>query len=167
MNQGYRRNRLTVDIVFTDGACPGNGQRGASAGWGFFWPKSGVEGCGRVPGQQSNNRAELYAVYRALQVALDQDHPPDVVIVKTDSDLLIKTMTDYIYRWQRNNWQTTNRTPVKNRDVVEWIDDLQNEFNEVIYEYVPAHSGIVPNEVADSLARDGARMPYNCENIQY
>ncbi|CAI5445768.1 unnamed protein product [Caenorhabditis angaria] len=159
MYRGNFNNRLRIGVVYTDGACIRNGQPGASAGWGYFWPKSGIEDHGHLPGiQQTNNRAELFAVYKALQSAHDQEHRLDKVIIRTDSDLLVKTMTIYINKWKNNNWKRYDGKPVKNRDVVELIDSLESNFQEVVYEHVPAHNGVHGNERADFLAKQGARM---------
>lgn len=50
-------------VVYTDGACKGNGRQGAIAGVGVWWghndPRNIAERC---PGSQTNNRAELIVI---------------------------------------------------------------------------------------------------------
>jgi ribonuclease HI len=77
-------------VVYTDGACKNN-QGGAAAkraGLGVFFgvsdPRNIAE---RVPGEQTNNRAELLALVRALEVI---PHKQQKVMMKTDSKYSIQ-----------------------------------------------------------------------------
>jgi ribonuclease HI len=55
-----KMSAMAEDVVYTDGACSGNGQLGSVAGTGVWWgvddPRNLSERC---PGRQTNNRAEL------------------------------------------------------------------------------------------------------------
>ena len=59
--------------ITADGACSGNGQANPSAGWAAILRSNGKHKIisGKLPGKQTNNRAELTAVleaFRALKV---------------------------------------------------------------------------------------------------
>jgi ribonuclease HI len=63
---------------------------------------------------QTNQRAELTAIQRALEVV---DPTADVNIF-SDSNYAIKCSTVWYVNWQRNNWTTAQREPVLNKDLV-------------------------------------------------
>jgi hypothetical protein len=77
--------------VYTDGACPANGKAEARAGWGVYWPESedvnsdlhGKNEFARVSsGPQTNQRAELIAMIRAIQLCPDEEAQ---LMIYTDS----------------------------------------------------------------------------------
>uniref|UniRef100_A0A914W0E4 ribonuclease H n=1 Tax=Plectus sambesii TaxID=2011161 RepID=A0A914W0E4_9BILA len=163
--RGYngRRGKINTAVVYTDGACSNNGYDGAKAGYGVYWGPNHPDNISAplLEGPQTNNRAEYTAVDVALHQARAQDY--DRVIVYTDSDLLIRSLEQYIHKWVRNGWLTANGMPVKNRAELESIyEHMQNI--EVIFEHVPAHSGIPGNEAADYFAREGVKKNYICDN---
>ncbi|KAG8979847.1 hypothetical protein FRB90_007877, partial [Tulasnella sp. 427] len=69
--------------AYTDGACRGNGAAGAVAGVGVWYgdndPRNVSERC---PGAQTNNRAELIAIIRCLEMDLE---PTQQLLIKSDS----------------------------------------------------------------------------------
>jgi hypothetical protein len=81
--------------VYTDGACTDNGKLTARAGWGVYWPEGqgddlrGLNESKRLPGdrsQQTNNRAELMGLIRAVQLCPDPDAQ---LVIYTDSQYCI------------------------------------------------------------------------------
>ena len=90
-------------VAWTDGACVGNGRRGARAGWGVFFgaidhPKNAA---GAFPAAevQTNNRAELKAILECLNI-VPEDRPVHIV---TDSDYSHKALTVWFRKWVRIN----------------------------------------------------------------
>uniref|UniRef100_A0A914VIL3 ribonuclease H n=1 Tax=Plectus sambesii TaxID=2011161 RepID=A0A914VIL3_9BILA len=160
--RGYngRRNKCKTVVIYTDGACANNGQEGARAGYGVYWgpnhPNNISEPLVGYP--QTNNRAEYKAVDEALDQARALDY--DRVILRTDSNLLIRSLEDYIHKWVHNGWITAKGTPVKNRQELESIYEHMDNI-EVIFEHVPAHAGIRGNVEADRLARQGIQKNYD------
>ena len=82
--------------VYTDGASSSNGRATAAAGWGVYWPESkdptsdqvNLNESRRLPGPlQTNNRAELMAIIRAVQLCPD---PHAQLVIYTDSQYCIK-----------------------------------------------------------------------------
>jgi ribonuclease HI len=75
----------------------------------------------KLSGPQTNQRAELNAAYRAVQSAVDQGH--SAVEVKTDSSYTIKAMTEWLGKWKRNGWMTSQSAPVKNKEDIVRLDN--------------------------------------------
>ncbi len=134
--------------IFTDGACRGNPGPG---GWGFLLCYKGREktlyGAERAT---TNNRMELMAAIRGLE-ALKR---PSRVTVTTDSQYLMKGITEWLQNWKRRHWKTAAKTPVKNADLWKRLDTVASR-HEVKWNWVRGHSGHPENERADQLANRG------------
>ncbi|EMD38043.1 hypothetical protein CERSUDRAFT_82283 [Gelatoporia subvermispora B] len=146
-------------IVYTDGACGGNGQRGSKAGIGVWWGRNDTRNLSeRCPGDQTNNRAELIAIVRALETA-----PEKPLLIKTDSQYSIKCLTEWLQGWERKNWKNSKGEPVKNAPLIRYASALrkvrQRNGNDVEVEYVKGHAGHEGNEGADRLAVAGSLLP--------
>ncbi len=99
--------------IFADGACSGNPGMG---GYGAIL-RSG-EKCRELSGCEkltTNNRMEMMAVIAALE-ALKR---PCSVRITTDSNYIVKGMTEWIDGWIKNNWKNSQRKDVLNRDLWE------------------------------------------------
>ncbi|KAL6736919.1 hypothetical protein Aduo_007219 [Ancylostoma duodenale] len=143
-------------VVYTDGACSGNGRKAAKAGYGVYWGSGHADNrFGPVHGPATNNRGELEAVDVALKQAIGKQMK--CIIVRTDSQLLMKSMDSYMDTWKRNSWKTSTGEDVKNQDLLRSIDESSRKIH-VKFEYVPGHSGDAGNDAADELARRGAQM---------
>lgn len=75
---------------------------------------------------------------------------------------MIDSVGKYFPRWQRNGFYKANGEPLANRrDFINLSNALnRNSHMDVIFKYVPAHSGNAFNEEADRLAKDGAYQYY-------
>uniref|UniRef100_A0A7E4VBB0 Ribonuclease H1 n=1 Tax=Panagrellus redivivus TaxID=6233 RepID=A0A7E4VBB0_PANRE len=156
-------NDPDVPVVYTDGACSGNGRNGAIAGYGVYWGDGHPDNVSKPlivgPGQaHTNNRAEYQAVIEAVTQAKQKGLRK--LLVRTDSNLLIKSMTQYLPGWKKKGWKLANGEDVKNQDLLKEIDALQKDV-EIIFEHVPGHAGIHGNEMADKFARAGAAKARN------
>ena len=136
--------------IFTDGACSGNPGPG---GWGAILRRGETEEelFGFSP-HTTNNRMELIAVVEAL-AKLDE---PCEIVIYTDSRYLKDGITSWIKTWKRNGWKTSNREPVKNRDLWEAIDSAAGKHH-IEWKWVRGHVGHPENERCDELARDAIR----------
>ncbi|KAK7063903.1 ribonuclease H-like domain-containing protein [Favolaschia claudopus] len=149
------------DVVYSDGACKGNGQVGSVAGVGVWWghddPRNVAERC---PGDQTNNRAELIAIVRVLETT---PHSKKPLLIKTDSKYSIQCFEDWLPGWIRNGWRTSNNEPVKNVGVIKYLaallDTRARRGQKVRLQYVKGHVGITGNEGADRQANLGAQDP--------
>ncbi len=131
--------------IFTDGACSGNPGPG---GWGAILRAKGTEK--ELSGsekQTTNNRMEMMAVIAALE-ALKR---PCRVTITTDSQYVMKGMTEWLPGWKAKNWKTAAKKPVKNAELWQRLDKAIAP-HEVKWEWVRGHNGHPENERADQLA---------------
>ena len=138
---------MKVEIC-TDGACRGNPGPG---GWGVLLRLGDTEK--ELWGGESettNNRMELLAAIEGLS-ALTR---PSEVILTTDSQYVRKGITQWIQGWKAKGWKTASKAPVKNKDLWERLDEL-NQSHDIEWRWVKGHSGHVENERVDALANRG------------
>lgn len=138
-----------VQLV-SDGSCLGNPGRG---GWACLLKSQGQEKMLSGGEQETtNNRMELMAVIKGLQ---SLKRPCQVEIV-TDSQYIMKAFTEkWLENWQRNNWRTAQKKPVKNQDL--WILLLEaTKTHKISWRWVKGHSGDIDNERVDTEARNAA-----------
>ena len=78
-------------------------------------------------------------------------HPCQVRLI-SDSQYLVKGMTEWIDGWQRKGWKNTKKEEVANRDLWERLLDLAKK-HQVEWVWVKGHDGHLENERCDELAR--------------
>ena len=134
--------------IFTDGACRGNPGPG---GWGVLLRyrnrEKTLHGGER---ETTNNRMELQAAIEGLRAL---KHPCRVRLT-TDSVYVKNGITTWLANWKAKGWKTAGRKPVKNVDLWQALDEL-NQQHEVEWHWVKGHSGHRENEIADELANRG------------
>ncbi len=141
-------NENEIVKIYTDGACKGNPGKG---GWGVLLRYKQHEK--KLYGgakETTNNRMELQAVIEGLN-ALTR---PSVVRITTDSKYVQNGMTKWIEGWKKRQWRTSNKQPVKNKDLWEQLDQVVAK-HQVEWFWVKGHSGHIENEIADQLANQG------------
>ncbi|KAF1810243.1 ribonuclease H-like protein [Eremomyces bilateralis CBS 781.70] len=145
--------------IFTDGSSLGNGALGAVAGVGvYFGPQDPRNLSEPLAGsRQTNQRAELTALLRALELA-----PLDInVEVYSDSNYSINCVTVWHVTWRKNGWVTSNKKPVENRDLVEEvINKIEARDRKGVttkFVWIKGHANFEGNVQADRMAVDAAR----------
>lgn len=133
--------------IFTDGACKGNPGPGGYGGL-LFWNGEKQEFKGADP-STTNNIMELTAAI----VALKKLKEPCEVELTTDSEYLVKGMTQWMDNWVRNNWINSSRKPVKNKELWQELRRL-NQTHRITWKWVRGHAGHPENERADQLANE-------------
>ncbi len=141
--------------IYTDGACSGNPGPG---GWGAILMFGEHERV--ITGYEAattNNRMELMAVIAALEVMKEAVHAR----VHTDSAYIANAFKeDWITGWIGRGWRTSNKKPVKNRDLWERLIDLTKKHT-VEFIKVKGHADDELNNRVDGLAvmalEDGRR----------
>lgn len=107
--------------------------------------------------RQTNNRAELTAIQRALDIAPRNRE----VCIYTDSSYSINCVTTWCQNWRRNNWTSANGKAVENRDLIESIlerVELRNALGAATnFQWLRGHANNEGNVEADRLAVAGAR----------
>ncbi|XP_012818071.1 ribonuclease H1 isoform X1 [Xenopus tropicalis] len=142
-------------VVYTDGCCSQNGRLKARAGIGVYWglnhPLNLAE---KLEGRQTNQRAEIQAACRALELAKSQNITK--LVLYTDSMFTINGITKWIHSWKRNGWKLTTGKKVINREDFEKLDKLTQGLD-IKWMHIPGHAGFEGNEAADRLSREGAQ----------
>ncbi|XP_064616282.1 ribonuclease H1-like [Liolophura sinensis] len=157
---GKKFNEEDGVTVYTDGACGDNGRNGARAGLGVFWGEGDSRNLSeRLPGRPTNNRAEIHAARRAVEQA--KAYGIKNLILHTDSQFLINSITTWIKGWKKNDWVKTTGEPVINKEDFLQLDRVIQDMN-IKWVYVKGHHGIPGNEAADRLATEGAKKPQPC-----
>lgn len=136
--------------LFTDG---GSSPNPGPGGWAFILRADAAgsneafetESAGGVPAT-TNNRMELTAVIRGL---LHMAHPCQVTVV-SDSEYVIKGLTEWMPGWKRRDWKNSRKKPVLNADLWRILDRLAN-FHQVRFEWTKGHAGHPENERCDQL----------------
>ena len=132
--------------IFCDGACSGNPGVG---GYGAVLRSGGHEKeLSGADGDTTNNRMELTAAIKALE-SLNR---PCHVVLTTDSQYLMKGMTEWISGWIKKGWVNSKKDPVLNRDLWERLLGL-SKVHTVEWLWVRGHNGHPENERCDELAR--------------
>ena len=135
--------------IYTDGSClnnPGNG------GWAAIINHDG--NVVKISGSEkktTNNKMELMAPIQALQ-KIDKD---EQIEIYTDSKYVKLGITEWIHKWKKNNWQTSKKEPVKNKDLWIQLYDLTTSLK-INWIWVKAHAGNTLNEEVDLLAKKAA-----------
>ncbi|KAJ2900662.1 hypothetical protein IWW38_000335 [Coemansia aciculifera] len=154
-------------IVYVDGAfLPDRG----TAGIGAYFENANVAPIAeRLPGHQSNARAEVYAMVVALDcLAATLDELPRALVqfheiwVCSDSRYAVDGVNVHMEAWEQANWLTAKGKPIANRNVFsslrQSIQRLSSQGFVVYVHHLPAHAGIPGNEIADILAKAGALL---------
>lgn len=145
-------------IISTDGSCTNNHQPDESirrAGSGVYYGKNDPRNIhARVPGKQTNQASELYAIYLALK-----NHKHDRIIIYTDSQYSKNVVTKWMHDWKRKGWKnSTNKTP-DNIDIIKHIYACMVNMDYLPeFRWVKGHSDDPGNDGADVLAKLGGSL---------
>ncbi len=135
--------------VYTDGSCLGNPGNG---GWAFLIiNENDISYRAGFERNATNNRMELMAAIKALEFL---NHHNDINL-NTDSNYVKQGITNWIFNWKKNNWKTSSKKPVKNKELWERLDELNLSKN-INWSWVKAHNVDEFNNQVDILARKAA-----------
>ncbi|UFX98343.1 ribonuclease H family protein [Candidatus Gromoviella agglomerans] len=166
-------------IIYTDGACRFNPGPGAWACVAIFIPPTSWESLkidipdishnkhilnesdvtyeiGGKNKDTTNNKMEMTAVIRALnfyEIMRNHFKYTEEITIITDSMYVKDGIEKWITNWQKNNWITSQKTPVKNYDL--WQEILRyKQIYSIKWEWTKGHSGNKYNDLADKIARN-------------
>lgn len=147
-------------IIFTDGSCTSSTDK---CGYGIHFPNKEYKDISKkfIILPKTNQRAELYAIYKAIKKISNIDKKIDIKIY-SDSEYSIKSITIWIKKWKKNNWKTANNKDVVNQDIIKKIDKLiNNHEGKIEFTHVRSHTNktdyeSIHNSIADTLAKNGA-----------
>lgn len=141
-------NKITI---YGDGSAIGNPGPG---GWGaVILDGEQVTECGDFALHTTNNRMELTATIEALKKLKGKA----TVVIKTDSKYVINGITKWVFGWEKNGWQTSQKADVLNKDLWQELVAVSRK-HEVEWEHVRGHEGVALNERVDMIANGYARM---------
>lgn len=146
----------TVKDIYTDGACSGNPGPG---GWGtrIEFADGQVHELGGRHIATTNNRMEMQAAIEALDFLKEANVAEASITLHTDSQYLIKGITQWIKGWKRKGWKNSAGKPVLNKDLWKELDQLTQGLAadklSIDWRYVKGHAGNPGNERCDEIAR--------------
>ena len=139
-----------VDI-YTDGACRGNGKENTIGAYGIVLiynelKKEMKKACKDT----TNNIMELSAVIEALKMLKE----PCSVTLYSDSAYVVNAVNNkWLLNWQKNGWKTSNKEPVKNKELWENLISLL-KIHDVTFVKVKGHADNLFNNRCDELANE-------------
>ena len=133
--------------IFTDGGCKGNPGPG---GYGCIIKQAGeVKELKGNHARTTNNIMEMTAAI----VALKEIENPSEIKLTTDSQYVVKGVTEWMKGWVRNGWKTASRQPVKNKELWLKLNKLDQQHS-ITWVWVKGHNGHPENERCDQLANE-------------
>lgn len=169
-SRGRQIAHLSQLLIATDGACRGNGPRASVMGIGVDFGNidHNISDATEIPSWPSTNqRAEILAATEALRAA---KHVVELgnagtriqsITIKTDSQSVVKAMTDWIKTWRINGYLGWHNQPVVNEPFFRQLDAEIDELNAmgvvVLLYHVPRNH----NQVADALANQALNRILN------
>ncbi|BCS83294.1 putative ribonuclease H protein [Cotonvirus japonicus] len=151
-------------VVYTDGSCINNGKPTAAGGFGIHFPNGELKDISRIftKGCCTNQKTELYAILVAIKyIEKNFDLELCTVIINTDSEYSINSVTKWAHAHSKNNWRKKNGIPIANKQFIEPIYEYYQNYDiEIIW--VEAHTGArdarsMANARADYLANRAAK----------
>lgn len=137
--------------IYTDGACSGNPGPG---GWAavLIYNENRKEISGGKK-ETTNNIMELTAVIEALKLL---KYPCEVDLYSDSAYVVNGFNQGWIYNWKKNNWKTSSKEPVKNKEIWEELYNL-TKIHKVNFKKVKGHSTNELNNRCDELAREAIK----------
>ncbi|WP_244532829.1 ribonuclease HI [Geitlerinema sp. PCC 9228] len=142
-------NERKIESLYTDGACSGNPGPG---GWGvvIYFDDGTVHEMGGREEETTNNRMELVSAISALKFWRWWGQEKSVVLY-TDSEYVLKGITQWIDGWKKRNWKNASGKSVSNQQLWQELDRLNQP--QIRWQHVRGHSGNRGNERCDAIAR--------------
>lgn len=115
--------------IFCDGACPGNGKKGAYGGWAWaYWPGPAIGepanyDARKLRGDATNQRAELTALLEAILWARSA-FPGRTIHIYSDSQYSINCTSVWGPGWKRKGWKRATGGPIQNLDLIQQLVEV-------------------------------------------
>lgn len=139
-------------IIYTDGACSGNPGPG---GWGsILMYKGNRKEISGGKKDTTNNIMELTAVIEGLKML---KYPCEVEVYSDSAYVVNGFNQGWIYNWVKNNWITSGKEPVKNKEIWQELYEL-TKIHKVKFIKVKGHSDNEFNNRCDELARNAIKQ---------
>ncbi len=139
-------------VIYTDGACSGNPGPG---GWGAILMYKGTKK--EISGAKNNTTNNVMELTAALEGLKMLKFPCEVELYSDSAYLVNGFLQGWIYNWQRNNWKTSNKEPVKNKEIWQELYKM-TQIHEVKFIKVKGHADNDFNNRCDELARNAIKI---------
>ena len=139
-------------IIYTDGACSGNGTQNSKGGFGVVVLDDNeklINTCRISNTDTTNNREELRAIIWATWNYGNKANPP---VVYSDSAYAVNTLTNWRFGWESNGWKKSNNQTPENLDLIQAYKELWDHGYRIDLRKCRGHAGNKWNELADKLA---------------
>lgn len=138
-------------VIYTDGACSGNPGPG---GWGAILMYKGTKK--EISGAKNNTTNNVMELTAALEGLKMLKFPCEVELYSDSAYLVNGFLQGWIYNWQRNNWKTSNKEPVKNKEIWQELYKM-TQIHDVKFIKVKGHADNDFNNRCDELARNAIK----------
>lgn len=144
-----------MKYIFTDGSCT---RKFGGIGV-YFNGENEIRISEPIEGETTNNRAELTAILRALELTNGYED----ICICSDSKYSISCLTIWWNNWKKNGFRTANKKPVLNQDLLILIKDILDKRPTITFKHVLAHTGntdtfSIGNCIADELATKASAL---------
>lgn len=147
--------------VYTDGACIHNGKPNAKAGMGVYFGKNDPRNLSKpVSGKQTNNTAELGAIWEAYQILANEiTVDKKNILIYSDSIYAIRCCTTYGAKVIAMNKESEKTKQIPNYNLVVKMYNTFKNLKNVKFQHIKAHTGAkdihsIGNDEADRLANE-------------
>ncbi len=133
--------------LYTDGACSGNPGPG---GWAYILkdPHRGeVRERSGAEAATTNNRMELLSVIEGMGALCG----PSRVDLYSDSQYVVRGLSEWMDGWKAKGWRRPGRAPVKNLELWKRLDELR-QIHDLTCHWIRGHNEHPENERCDELA---------------
>ena len=134
--------------IYTDGGCWPNPGNGAWAIAVVHHNELIYKECHAEEGISTNNICEIKAILKALYISLKIS---GTVIIKSDSQYAINSITKWAESWKKNGWKKKGGE-IKNLELIKEANAIwQQQKDRVDIVWVKGHNGNKWNELCDEL----------------
>jgi ribonuclease HI len=143
--------------IYTDGACSNNGKSDARAGFGIWFGDGDERNTSEsFTGLQTNNRAELLGIIKALTILRDEIEQGQPINIYSDSSYSIRCCTTYGEKMSKKGWKKKGND-IPNVEIVKVAYNFCKKYNNINFIHIKAHTGLedvhsIGNDHADRLA---------------
>lgn len=144
--------------VFIDGSCKGNPGKGGFAyiaydKLGEIW----ADGKG-FNKETTNNQMEMSAAIEVLKI-IEKNYKNYKITIYSDSSYVVNCFKDgWIEKWEQNNWKTSEKKDVLNKEMWIILNDLVRKTNATFVKVLKSDERL---KVVDKIAKEAARKPLN------
>lgn len=146
-------------IIYTDGACQGNGKASNKGGFGVVVldnDENLLYNYNKLCENTTNNREELKAIiYSMLTHGVNinnNEFVNNIPIVYSDSNYCVQTLNTWMFNWERNGWIKSDKKTPENLDLIQVYYEWYQKGYRIDLRKVKGHAGQKWNEMADDLA---------------